>query len=87
MINLNLKCMRLILSKVIAILDLSTGQKVIIMYSLIYAFRKVANFEGVLFVDNIFPNLSDSVKTRAFNLIPQLFNHIVLVQLKGYLEI
>ncbi len=65
----------------------STGQKVIIMYSLIYAFRKAANFEGVLFVDNIFPNLSDIAKKETLKIIPNLFKHIVLVQLKETKEL
>ncbi|OUU13758.1 MAG: hypothetical protein CBB97_25650 [Candidatus Endolissoclinum sp. TMED37] len=65
----------------------STGQKVIIMYSLIYAFRKAANFEGVLFIDNIFPNLSDHAKNETLKIIPDLFKHIILVQLKETREL
>ena len=59
----------------------STGQKVVIMYALIYAFRKVAKFEGVLFIDNVFPNLSLSIKKETLETIPKLFNNMILVQL------
>ena len=62
-------------------LEISTGQSVIIMYSLIYAFRKVANFEGVLFIDNIFPNLSDEISYKTIDVISKIFNHVILVQL------
>ena len=64
-------------------LEISTGQSVIIMYSLIYAFRKVANFEGVLFIDNIFPNLSDEISYKTIDVISKIFNHVILVQLNS----
>ena len=62
-------------------LEISTGQSVIIMYSLIYAFRKVANFEGVLFVDNIFANMSKQISNKTIDVLSRIINHIILVQL------
>ena len=54
---------------------------------MIYAFRKVANFEGVLFIDNIFANLSDERSHTAIEVISKIFNHVILVQLTSSQEL